>query len=576
MPGKRLSLNNAAAPCTLTIPDGPSLHGFVSVHGVANYLNVPYAQIPARFRTASLLSLGDLSGDLDATKYGPRCPQGPDHIHILMNHLFECLPMEQYSAEFSCLDVNIYTPENVDPSARLPVFVWIHGGAFRAGCNTVEWDGNHLVKRSVRLGQPIVVVSINYRLGLLGFLSSTETEVEAVAAGETPIRNQGINDQKLALQWIQKHIHLFGGDPDNVTVGGESAGAMSVHYLLKCRTETPLFRRGLICSSPDVAISLRPVSDGQAQFDALVEAANVSAKAPYQVKLAALRSYTPEELMGMLPPAMALAVPSPVPDRNWFVDWEDDTDVPPRGYWSKLPEWCSEVIVGCTKDEMALFLASNETVGWTDEQAKAKIGAAVGTTPGLVEAIWDAPSLRSPDGTTPLGRVVTFGTDHFIRSPTNKFAAAVAKQCPDHRVYLYSIDIVDPFPGTSLDGTPLEGTGKNGPLNNFAWHSFGNAIMFYQPACQKDAELGATADKITEAHMNVMYGKMSNGEQSWEPFDVAGRKMSWNGTKSGIIDAGCGLYDPVGDHLRTLGDDTIVQAYEAFKTDPRRLRGLIG
>ncbi|CAK7221924.1 hypothetical protein SBRCBS47491_004695 [Sporothrix bragantina] len=572
--GKVLSLENAAEPCTLSIPGGPSLHGFLSTHGVANYLNVPFARIPARFRTAQPVALTDLKGDLDNAQYGPRCPQPPDHIHILMDHMFECLPMEQYTDEFSCLDVNIYAPPGVSSDAKLPVFAWIHGGAFRAGCNTVEWDGNHLVARSMRLGRPIVVVSINYRLGVLGFLTSKEIEAEAAQAGEPVIRNQGLNDQKLALEWIRRHITLFGGDPDNVTVAGESAGAMSIHYLLKAKTETPLFRRGLICSSPDVGVSLRPVSDGQAQFDALIKAAGLSSTSSSEEKLAALRSYSADDLIAMLPPDMVRAVPAPFPDRVWFTEWDAVLEKPSQEYWSQLPEWCTELIVGSTKDEMSLFLSREDTVGWNGEQAKQKLAAVLGSDNALVDAVWNAPSLQSSEGTTtPLGRLVTFGTDRFIRGPSHNFALAVSRQCPNHRVYLYSIDIVDPFPGTTLEGTSLKGTGKTGVLHGFAWHSFGNAIVFYQPACQKDAELGLTADKITEAHIRIMYGE---GNSAWQPYSVAGKKMRWNGNKSGMVDVGFVPYDPVGDHLKTLGDKSILQAYEAFKEDPSRLRGLLG
>lgn len=155
--GKLLTLDNYAPSCRLQVPGGPAVNGFLSTQGVANFLNVPYATIPARFRTARRLDLAALQGELDATKYGPRCPQPFDPIHILMTHMFEQLSMEQYTEEFSCLDVNIYAPPSVLPGqpghsaasapAPIPVFAWIHGGAFRAGDNTTEFGG-------FRLGRP--------------------------------------------------------------------------------------------------------------------------------------------------------------------------------------------------------------------------------------------------------------------------------------------------------------------------------------------------------------------------------------------------------------------------------------
>lgn len=582
--GKVLKLDNYAAPRALQVPNGPAINGFLSTHGVNNYLNIPYAHIPARFRTARLLNLEDLTSDaeLDATKYGPRCPQPADDIHILMSHMFEQLPMAQYTEEFSCLDVNIYTPKDIPEGTKLPVFAWIHGGAFRAGDNTTEFDGNHLVARSVSLGQPIVVVTINYRLGIFGFTTSKEIDAEAKAAGETSaVRGQGINDQKLALQWIQKHISLFGGDPTKVTVGGESAGAMSVHYLLRCRTDTPLFSRALICSAPSVAASLRDVSSGQAQFDALVAAAGISQKAPYQVKLAALRSYSADQLVAMLPPEMSNGLPTPFIDPVWFADEEEGKPLangvlPPADYWSRLPAWCPEIILGNTKDELALFIGRPEAVAWKTEEAQALLGAVVSEDPTqpnqpLVETIWDAPSIKV--GPTPFGRVVAFGTHLFIGGPSHAFAAAVSRQCPNHKVYTYSIDIVDPFPGTANDGTPLTKDDPAGPLSGFAWHSFGNAIMFYQPACQKDAELGQTADKITAAHIGLMNG---NTLPDWEPFGVAGKRMSWNGSKSALVELGLKSSDPVHEHLKTAGNEAVLKDYEEFIQDPRRVVKLLG
>lgn len=584
--GKVLSLDNFAAPSVLQVPNGPTIRGFVSTHGVANYLNIPYAHIPARFRTAQRLDLTDLPADteLDATKYGPRCPQPADDIHVLMSHMFEQLPMTQYTEEFSCLDVNIYAPASIQEGTPLPVFAWIHGGAFRAGDNTTEFDGNHLVARSVRLGQPIVVVTINYRLGLFGFTMSREIEAEARAAGETaPVRSQGTNDQKLALQWIQTHIGLFGGDPTRVTVGGESAGAMSVHYLLRCRTATPLFARALICSAPAVAVSLRPVSSGQAQFDALVEAAGISDRAPYQVKLAALRSYSGDQLISLLPTEMYDDLPTPFVDPVWFDDdgengplAPEDGVLPPPDYWSRLPAWCPEVVVGATKDELALFLGRPETVAWSTEDAQNMLRSVVSKDPTqpnhlLVDAIWNSPSLQA--ASTPFGRVVAFGTHLFIRGPSHAFAAAVHRQCPDHRVYLYSIDIVDPFPGTAYDGTTLTKSDVAGPLSGFAWHSFGNALVFFQPACQRDAELGATTDKITAAHIGLMNGQ---GSAVWEPFGVAGRRMSWNGSHTALVDVGLVASDPVQEHLKAAGNEAILKDYQDFTQDPGRVVKLLG
>uniref|UniRef100_A0A672GBY3 Carboxylic ester hydrolase n=1 Tax=Salarias fasciatus TaxID=181472 RepID=A0A672GBY3_SALFA len=129
-----------------------------------------------------------------------------------------------------CLYLNIYTPAKKPENAKLPVMVWIHGGAFITGGASL-YDGSALAAY-----QDVVVVLIQYRLGLLGFLSTGDEHL----AG-----NFGLLDQVEALKWIQQHIHNFGGNPDLVTIFGESAGGMSVSFLLLSPLPDGLFHRAI-------------------------------------------------------------------------------------------------------------------------------------------------------------------------------------------------------------------------------------------------------------------------------------------------------------------------------------------
>lgn len=136
-----ISLDNKADSFSLAV-GSLRLHGFISIHGVANFLNVPYASIPARFKTAISLDPTVMHGDLDVTQYGPRCPQGPDDIHVIMHNMFEKQSMSQYQSEMDCLHLNIYAPpESLESQTAklLPVFAYIHGGAFNCGDNTTEF-----------------------------------------------------------------------------------------------------------------------------------------------------------------------------------------------------------------------------------------------------------------------------------------------------------------------------------------------------------------------------------------------------------------------------------------------------
>lgn len=121
-----------------------------------------------------------------------------------------------------CLYLQVVRPSNIDPATPLPVVVWIHGGGlFMGGNNDPRYNSSFIVQNSVDLGTPMIAVAIQYRLSAWGFLGGDEILKE----GST---NLGFRDQRLALHWIQENIGAFGGDPEGVTIWGESAGAASV------------------------------------------------------------------------------------------------------------------------------------------------------------------------------------------------------------------------------------------------------------------------------------------------------------------------------------------------------------
>jgi para-nitrobenzyl esterase len=171
------------------------------------------------------------TGTRETTRYGPSAPQ-------LAVPGFGWINASNEPRSEDCLSLNLWTP-GLD-GARRPVLVWIHGGGFVVGSSaTPMYDGRDLAQRG-----DLVVVSINYRLGALGY-----THLKLIFGSEfEESSNLGVRDQIAALEWLREHIDRFGGDPDNVTVFGQSAGAMSVGALLGAPRARYLFRRA-ICQS---------------------------------------------------------------------------------------------------------------------------------------------------------------------------------------------------------------------------------------------------------------------------------------------------------------------------------------
>ena len=151
-----------------------------------------------------------------------------------------------------CLYLNVYVPESAikNPEAKLPVMVWIHGGALRTGAN---WYASYGPKHF--MAKDVIVVAINYRLGPMGFLSLGSNEVPG---------NAGFRDQILALSWVRDNINKFGGDPNTVTIFGESAGAFSVQLQLLSPLSEGLFKRAIMQSTYGISPGKRTLTPEQA------------------------------------------------------------------------------------------------------------------------------------------------------------------------------------------------------------------------------------------------------------------------------------------------------------------------
>ncbi|KAL6408580.1 Lipase 3, partial [Ilyonectria robusta] len=217
------------------VPGLGSVQGLVPAEfgNVEQYRGIPYGSIPARFRQAKLVTSWP-DGKWDGTKYGPLCPFPKMAIGhpITQKHL---PPQHAYEFdEFRCLNLNVTCPAGGStPPNGLPVVVWIHGGGNCVGTAADPgYDGAPLVHFSVERKLPVVVVTVNYRLGAFGFLASDAIKEDNEAAGDQGHGNYGIRDQLLAYEWVKRNIKAFGGDPNRVTGMGESAGSIDTHITL--------------------------------------------------------------------------------------------------------------------------------------------------------------------------------------------------------------------------------------------------------------------------------------------------------------------------------------------------------
>ena len=299
--------------------DGGLIRG-ASATGVNSFLGLPYAAPPTgKLRWRPPQPASSWSGVRDATQFGASCPQST------MGNPF--LPPGTISED--CLYLNVYTPTSHNGSAGgRPVLVWFHGGG-------LVQDGGRNYDGTKLAADGAVVVTINYRLGALGFLAHPALASRPGGAAG----NYGLMDQQAALRWVQRNIAWFGGDPDNVTIAGQSAGGLSVLAQMVSPGARGLFQRAIV-QSGTFALNQRPLAAAEAAgqtFATAVGCADQTAACLRNVPVSALVSNYGTEIPGTVdgavltqPIGMALA----------------------RGQFAQVP-----VINGITHDEELLFVA---------------------------------------------------------------------------------------------------------------------------------------------------------------------------------------------------------------------------
>jgi para-nitrobenzyl esterase len=250
-----------------------------AVDGVRAFLTVPFAAPPSgenRWRPPQPREPYD--GPLDATAPGAACPQDPNSA------LARFTPIPP--ADEDCLTLNVWAPSD---ARDLPVMFWIHGGGFTAGsAHQAYYIGDDLASEGV------VVVSANYRLGAFGFLATDELAGES---DDGSFGNYGLADQQAALEWVQENVAAFGGDPDDVTIFGESAGGGSVCGHLASPLSEGLFHRAIVQSGGGCG-DLADPEEAQASGAELLESVGCA-------DMACLREVPTEQLLTAFSPGLS-------------------------------------------------------------------------------------------------------------------------------------------------------------------------------------------------------------------------------------------------------------------------------
>ncbi|KAI4608091.1 hypothetical protein J4E83_009274 [Alternaria metachromatica] len=343
---------------TVVAPSPQATVAGINVLGVESFKGIPYAQPPIdQLRLKPPQPITSSLGKVDGTGIPKACPQfffSIDERNIPTNVLGTILnlPLLQTvtNAGEDCLTINVQRPAGTKAGDKLPVLFWIFGGGFELG-STAMYDGTSLVAESVAQGKPIVFVAVNYRVGGFGFMPGKEVLADGSA-------NLGLLDQRLGLQWVADNIAAFGGDPEKVTIWGESAGAISVLDQMMLYdgdnnyNGKPLFRAGIMNSGSIVPADPVDCPKGQAIYDRVVEAAGCASSAD---TLACLRTvpYTKflnaaNTVPGILGYFTVNLSYLPRPDGKALSDSPDA--LVKAGKYAKVP-----FIVGDQEDEGTLF-----------------------------------------------------------------------------------------------------------------------------------------------------------------------------------------------------------------------------
>jgi para-nitrobenzyl esterase len=471
-----------------TMPIVETRHGRLrgSLHqGIAAFKGIPYAAPPVgALRWRPPADPLRWSGVRDAIDYGPWAPQRSSTLDGVMG-------AEQAAQSEDCLTLNLWSP-GLDQTRR-PVMVWIHGGSFARGSGGQGLFEGHALSRHGDL----VVVTLNYRLGVFGF-----SHLATATAGAVPATgNEGLLDQIKALQWVQDNIEHFGGDPHNVTLFGESAGAMAIGALLTSPAARGLFHKAILQSG--ACHSFATLASAPLLGEALLKATGLDADrlcmASTAELLLAQQSIEHGQVEGY-PLARIGGLP--------FRPVVDGTVLPVRPYAAIEAGVAAGIplMVGTTADEWRLFGALQPAItGLSEANLFKRLGYFIdhAQLPALVDSYRQTLVARGIEPTPP-ELFMAIQTDRVFRIPALRL---LERQQPhEHRLYSYLFDWKSPAAGGALG----------------ACHAIELAYVFgthTKPGAAGFFGTGAAADALARQCMSAWSAFARNGDPGWPAYD---------------------------------------------------------
>lgn len=405
-----------ARPLLVETESGP-VRGVAAPEGQA-FLNIPFAAAPTGARRWLPPAPPEpWTAPRDATRLGPGCLQNFSPAYLRGQ-----TATWMQAGEEDCLNLNVYAPASARPGERLPVMVWLYGGGLVVGSNR-QYDLSLLAER-----ERLVLVAPNYRLGALGFLAHPALRAEAGGAA-----NLGLLDQQAALRWVQRNIGRFGGDPGNVTLIGESAGAWSTCLQLVAPGAAGLFHRAILQSGAcQTAFSTLPVAEAEAAglaYAAALGCGDAAGEDAARRQAECLRGQAARAVTGQ--PALARGM---MGQGSWgAVAGDAVLPLPPaeaiaQGRVHRLP-----VLLGYNAEEGRLFGALYRLTGelFSEDSHRRAVARLFG--PLAPRAIAAYPPGLEENAALSFSRLVT---DAVFACPTLALAGALARLLPV-RAYLF-------------------------------------------------------------------------------------------------------------------------------------------